>query len=321
MVITLGALLADVPHTRAGVDHRASRRTRRWSTRLGFERTSYEGPTGHRRRAAPRLRRGRPARRRASGRRCRTTWRPRPTRRRRWRWCARFEGAAGVAVDASELEEAAEDYERQVSAAVASDPEVKAFVERLESAMDEVEDEDADRSGLPSADTIAQRLPALPAPARARDGHASALLLRRRADDPVVAEACRSPARASARTPARRIPSAISADRGPHALELLLGVLHRHLLAGQHVEVALRRGLEPPRLARAHLVERQLHVLAQLLLGLRPCRSCSRSARSCRRAGGPRGPRGRAAGAGRAGTRSCARTRPARASRSRSSSQ
>jgi hypothetical protein len=59
-----------------------------------------------------------------------------------------------VVVDASELEEAAADYERQVTAAVASDPEVKAFVERLESAMDEVQGDESEQR-LPSADTIA----------------------------------------------------------------------------------------------------------------------------------------------------------------------
>jgi predicted ATP-grasp superfamily ATP-dependent carboligase len=68
----------------------------------------------------------------------------------------RFEGLAGIAVDASSLEEAAEDYDRQVSAAVASDPEVKDFVERLEETMDQV-DEIAPRSEqLPSADAIAR---------------------------------------------------------------------------------------------------------------------------------------------------------------------
>jgi hypothetical protein len=62
-----------------------------------------------------------------------------------------------VAVDGGELEEAAEDYERQVTAAVASDPEVKAFVERLETAMDEVlEENPPDEGSLPSADTIAR---------------------------------------------------------------------------------------------------------------------------------------------------------------------
>ena len=43
-----------------------------------------------------------------------------------------------------------------MSAAVASDPEVKAFVERLESAADEVQEDQPDEESLPSADTIAR---------------------------------------------------------------------------------------------------------------------------------------------------------------------
>ena len=39
---------------------------------------------------------------------------------------------------------------------MASDPEVKAFVERLESAMDEVSDDPVDPDNIPSADTIAR---------------------------------------------------------------------------------------------------------------------------------------------------------------------
>jgi hypothetical protein len=66
-----------------------------------------------------------------------------------------FEGTAGVAVDAGELESAAEDYERQVSAAVASDPEVKSFVERLEQTLDEAES-DVPPDRIPSADAIAR---------------------------------------------------------------------------------------------------------------------------------------------------------------------
>ena len=58
-------------------------------------------------------------------------------------------------IDAAELEQAAGDYERQVSAAVASDPEVKAFVEQLEETVDESE-EAPDPGELPSADTIAR---------------------------------------------------------------------------------------------------------------------------------------------------------------------
>ena len=44
----------------------------------------------------------------------------------------KLEGLVGVSVDASELETAAADYERQVNLAVQSDPDVQAFVERLE---------------------------------------------------------------------------------------------------------------------------------------------------------------------------------------------
>ena len=49
----------------------------------------------------------------------------------------RLESLVGVTVDATELEDAAIDYERQVSRAVELDPDVQAFVERLERAADE----------------------------------------------------------------------------------------------------------------------------------------------------------------------------------------
>ena len=154
MIITLGALLADVPHSRP-VSITGIGSTAALVERLGFEPPSYEG-------------------RRASSGCCRTR-----SRRRVWTsvslWASvphyvaaspnpkvalalvrGFEGIAGVAVDAAKLESAAEDYERQVSAAVASDPEVKAFVERLETAVDEVQAENPpDEEDLPSADTIA----------------------------------------------------------------------------------------------------------------------------------------------------------------------
>jgi hypothetical protein len=66
-----------------------------------------------------------------------------------------FEGVAHVAVDAGALEESSEDYERQVNAAVATDPDVKAFVERLEQTLDETQ-EDIEPGRLPSADSIAR---------------------------------------------------------------------------------------------------------------------------------------------------------------------
>jgi len=153
MLITFGALLADVPHSRpVSITGIASDES--LVTRLGFERTTYQGPTGivgvlhHICTAA-----GLPSA---------SLWASvphyvaaTPNPKVALALVRGFEGAAGVAVDAGELEEGAVDYERQVSAAVASDPEVKAFVERLESAMDEVQADLAAPEDLPSADTIA----------------------------------------------------------------------------------------------------------------------------------------------------------------------
>jgi predicted ATP-grasp superfamily ATP-dependent carboligase len=154
MVITLGALLADVPHSRpVAITGIASDQS--LVERLGYGRPSYEGPTGivgvlhHACGAA-----GLPSA---------SLWASvphyvaaAPNPKVALALVRAFEGAAGVAVDAGDLEKAAEDYERQVNAAVASDPEVKAFVERLESAMDEVQAEDSSEERIPSADTIAR---------------------------------------------------------------------------------------------------------------------------------------------------------------------
>src|ERR671918_671724 len=67
----------------------------------------------------------------------------------------RLESLVGVTVDASDLESAAVDYERQVTRAVELDPEVQAFVERLERAADE-EEGPPDLSQLPSGDVLAR---------------------------------------------------------------------------------------------------------------------------------------------------------------------
>jgi proteasome assembly chaperone (PAC2) family protein len=155
MVITLGALLADVPHSRpvaiSGITSDEA-----LIERLGFEPPSYEGPTGIVgviQRACAEA--GLPAV---------SLWASvphyvaaSPNPKVALALVRAFEGATSLAVDGGELEEAAEDYERQVTAAVASDPEVKAFVERLETAMDEVTAENPpDEGQLPSADTIAR---------------------------------------------------------------------------------------------------------------------------------------------------------------------
>jgi proteasome assembly chaperone (PAC2) family protein len=154
MVITLGALLADVPHSRP-VSLTGLASDQGLVNQLGFEPTTYEGPTGivgvlHRACSD-------------AGLPSVSLWASvphyvaaAPNPKVALALVRAFEGAAGVAVEAGELETAAEDYERQVSAAVASDPEVKAFVERLESAADEAELEDDSEEKIPSADTIAR---------------------------------------------------------------------------------------------------------------------------------------------------------------------
>jgi predicted ATP-grasp superfamily ATP-dependent carboligase len=154
MVVSLGALLADVPHSRpVAITGLASDQA--LVDKLGFQQTRYQGPTGivgvlHHACARAEL---------SSA----SLWASvphyvaaAPNPKVALALVRAFEGTVGVAVDAGELEEAAEDYERQVGAAVASDPEVKAFVERLESAMDEVDEEGTAEVNIPSAETIAR---------------------------------------------------------------------------------------------------------------------------------------------------------------------
>jgi predicted ATP-grasp superfamily ATP-dependent carboligase len=152
-MVTLGALLADVPHTRpTHITGLAS--DEGLIERLGFERSTYEGPTGivgvlHDAFAKEAM---------ASS----SLWASvphyvaaAPNPKAALALVRKFEGLAGLAVDASALEEAADDYERQVSAAVASDPDVKAFVEKLEQSADESE-ELTHPQEIPSADAIAR---------------------------------------------------------------------------------------------------------------------------------------------------------------------
>ena len=152
-VITLGALLADVPHSRP-VPMTGIASDQALVEQLGFERSTYEGPTGivgvlHHACAA-------------AGIRSISLWASvphyvaaAPNPKAALALIRSFEGATNVAVEARELEESAEDYERQVNAAVASDPDVKSFVERLEQTMDEAAD-DMPPERIPSADAIAR---------------------------------------------------------------------------------------------------------------------------------------------------------------------
>jgi proteasome assembly chaperone (PAC2) family protein len=152
LVVTLGALLADVPHTRAiSVTGLASDPV--LVGRLGLAQSSYEGPTGivgvlH-------------GACQSAGLPSASLWAAvphyiaaAPNPKAALALVRKLEGLVGVAVDATDLETAAADYERQVNAAVQSDPDVQAFVERLEQAARTTGDEPE----LPSGDTIARDL-------------------------------------------------------------------------------------------------------------------------------------------------------------------
>ncbi|MGH2950989.1 MAG: PAC2 family protein, partial [Solirubrobacterales bacterium] len=65
----------------------------------------------------------------------------------------RLEAFTGIAIEASELEEAMDRFSRQVDRAVASNPEIEELVQRLESEQDEATESGED---VPSGDTIAR---------------------------------------------------------------------------------------------------------------------------------------------------------------------
>jgi proteasome assembly chaperone (PAC2) family protein len=153
MVVTLGALLADVPHSRpVHITGIASDDT--LVRRLSLGTSNYEGPTGivgvlH-------------SACQESGMPSASLWASvphyvaaAPNPKAALALVRALEGLVGVSVDAAELEAASEDYERKVSLAVQADPDVQAFVERLERAADE-EEPLADPQNLPSGDSIAR---------------------------------------------------------------------------------------------------------------------------------------------------------------------
>ena len=153
MVVTMGALLADVPHTRpVSITGMAS--DQGLIDRLSLQPPTYEGPTGivgvlH----AACADAGMPSA---------SLWAAvphyvavAPNPKGALALLRRLESLVGVTVDASDLETAASDYDRQVTRAVELDPEVQAFVERLERAADEEELADAE-GDLPSGDVLAR---------------------------------------------------------------------------------------------------------------------------------------------------------------------
>src|SRR5919112_2604542 len=155
MVVTLGALLADVPHTRP-VHITGLSSDEALVQRLGdVTQGSYEGPTG-----ITGVLHGVCA---EAGLPSASLWASvphyvaaAPNPKAALALVRRLEMLVGVTVDAGELETAAADYERQVSLAVQSDPDVQAFVDRLEQAAEAEAEESMDPSDLPSGDVIAR---------------------------------------------------------------------------------------------------------------------------------------------------------------------
>jgi proteasome assembly chaperone (PAC2) family protein len=155
LVVTLGALLADVPHTRpAPVTGAAT--DPRLVEELGLQLSRYEGPTGivgvlHDACRAAELRSV-------------SLWSavphyvslaPSPLAAKAL--CVRLSDLVGVPIETTELDEAEQEYSAQVSEAVASDPDTLAYVEELERRADSIESF-SEGGELPSGETLAAEL-------------------------------------------------------------------------------------------------------------------------------------------------------------------
>jgi proteasome assembly chaperone (PAC2) family protein len=155
LVVTLGALLADVPHTRPSPVTGAATDPK-LVDELGLQLSRYEGPTGIvgvlldacRRAGIPSV----------------SLWAAvphyvslAPSPRAARALCDRLSGVLGISIDVGELAEAEEAYIDQVSRAVASDAETAAYVEELEQRADSLDW--LEESGeLPSGEALAAEI-------------------------------------------------------------------------------------------------------------------------------------------------------------------
>jgi proteasome assembly chaperone (PAC2) family protein len=152
LVLTLGSLLADVPHTRPS-PVTGSATDPDLIARLGLQASRYEGPTGmvgvlHD--ACSR-----------AGLKSASLWAAvphyvslTPSPRAAKALVDRLADLLDADVDTAELDEAADSYAQQVSEAVAADEETQSYVQDLERRVDELGEE----SDLPSGDTLAAEL-------------------------------------------------------------------------------------------------------------------------------------------------------------------
>ncbi|MDP9188667.1 MAG: PAC2 family protein [Actinomycetota bacterium] len=151
MVVTLGALVADVAHT-LPVPITGLASDAEMVERLELERSTYEGPTG----VVGVLhdacnRRGMPSA---------SLWAAVPhyvaavpNPKAALALLRRLEGLVGVGVEASALEDESDSFEEQVSNAVSANPEIQELVERLESEQAEQLEVGED---IPSGESLAR---------------------------------------------------------------------------------------------------------------------------------------------------------------------
>ena len=154
LMVSLGALLADVPHTRAS-PVTGSATDPALIEQLSLSTSRYEGPTG----IVGVLHDGC----REAGISSVSLWAAvphyvslTPSPRAAKALCERLAELLEAEIDVDDLEDAAEAYAEQVSEAVAADSETAAYVEELERRADEAEEEQ--ELNIPSGDTLAAEL-------------------------------------------------------------------------------------------------------------------------------------------------------------------
>jgi proteasome assembly chaperone (PAC2) family protein len=151
MVITLGALIAEVSHT-LPVPITGLASSEELVEELELERSNYEGPTGIVGVVHDLCRQ--------NGIDSASLWAAVPhyvaavpNPKAALALLRRLEGLTGIAVEASELEEETADYEEQIGRAVAANPEIEELVQRIEAEQVDLLDAEGE---LPSADTLAR---------------------------------------------------------------------------------------------------------------------------------------------------------------------
>jgi proteasome assembly chaperone (PAC2) family protein len=152
MIVTLGALIAEVSHT-LPVPITGLASSQELVEELDLERSNYEGPTGIVGVVHDLCRR--------NGLDSASLWAAVPhyvaavpNPKAALALLRRLEGMTGIAVEASELEEETTDYEEQIGRAVAANPEIEELVSRIEA--EQVDLLEAEGEELPSADSIAR---------------------------------------------------------------------------------------------------------------------------------------------------------------------